>query len=124
MLLAAWQYDALARQLQIGGEARAYYDEARASAGGRADNVVYRDLNVTKYLFWEQRDTLLTLKALVHAAWTYESRPGRDAAVLARYDRAVQRALARADAVDAATAVYPGATTHALPPFDDILAAR
>jgi hexosaminidase len=122
MLLAAWQYDALARQLQIGGEARGYYEEARASAGGRADNVVYRDLNVTKYLFWEQRDTLLTLKALVHDAWTYESRPGRDAAVLARYDGAVQRALARADAVDAAASGY--AATHALPPFDDILAAR
>ena len=122
MLLAAWRYDALARALQIGAEARSYYDEARANAGGRADGVVDRDLNVTKYLFWERRDTLLTLKALVHDAWAYESRPGRDAAVLARYDGAVQRALARADAVDAAEAVY--AKTRALPPFDEILAAR
>jgi len=122
MLLAAWQYDALARQWQIGAEARAYYDEARATAGGRSDGVVYRDLNVTKYLFWEQRDTLLTLKALVHEAWVYESRQGRDAAVLARYDGAVRRALARADAVDAAESGY--AETHTLPPFDQVLAAR
>ncbi len=121
MLLAAWRYDALARALQIGGEARFYYDDARANAG-KLDGVVYRDLNVTKYLFWEQRDTLLTIEGLVRAGWAYESRPGRDAAVLARYDGAVQRAIARADAIDAVTIAYQA--TRTLPPFDQALQAR
>jgi hypothetical protein len=118
MELAARRYDILGRNLQIATEARAYYDDARANIG-KHDNFVYRGLNVTKYLFWEQRDMLLGLEPAVRASWAYESRPDHAASVLARYDLAAQTAIARSDRVNAATYQYVSAKT--LPPFDEIL---
>jgi hypothetical protein len=118
MALAALRYDALARAFQIAGEARGYYGDARANAG-KNDGYVARGLNVTKYLFWEERDTLLGLVPLVQAAWEYESRPGHEAAVLERYRLAADRAMERADRIAAATDGYAGRRT--LPSFDEAL---
>jgi hexosaminidase len=118
MALAALRYDALARAFQIAREARGYYDDARANAG-KNDGYVYRGLNVTKYLFWEERDTLLGLAPLVRAAWEYESRPGHEASVLERYHLAADRAIERADRIAAATYGYAGRKT--LPSFDEAL---
>jgi hypothetical protein len=119
MDLAARRYDLLARRLQIASEARAYYDDARANADGKHDNLVYRGLNVSKYLFWEERDALFELVPLVRAAWDYESRPGHEASVLARYPLAAGRAIERADRIQAAT--YGYAAGKALPTFDETL---
>jgi hypothetical protein len=119
MQLAARRYDALARNFQIGSEARFYYDDARANADGKHDDVVGRSLNVTKYSFWEQRDTLLELEPLVRRAWEYENRPSHEASVLERYHLAAQRAIARADRVDAASFGY--AQSKTLPPFEEAL---
>ena len=99
MFLAARRYDALGRAFQIAREARGYYDDARANAS-KGDGFAYRGLLVTKYLFWEQRDTLLALEPLVRSAWEYENRPSHEASVLARYRLAADRALVRADRID------------------------
>jgi hexosaminidase len=122
MRLAALRYDVLARRYQIGKEARDYYDDARAHAGAHQDGIVYRSLNVAKYLCWELRDEMTALKPLYAAAWDRESRPaGRDR-VLVRYDAAAQRAVAQADKLYAAAREdYLRAGT--LPTFDDALGA-
>jgi hypothetical protein len=103
MHLAARRYDALGRNLQIAAEARSYYDDALANAGKGRDNIVYRDLFIVKYLFWEQRDTLLELEPLARAAWEYENRASHALSVLERYHLAAQRAVERADAIDRLT---------------------
>ena len=122
MRLAALRYDALARRYQIGREARAYYDDARAHAATHDDGIVYRSLNIAKYLCWELRDEMTALEPLYAAAWNYESRPaGRDR-VLVRYAAAAQRAVAQADRLYAAARedYLRGGT---LPTFDDALGA-
>jgi hypothetical protein len=120
MAFAARRYDALGRAFQIAREARAYYDDARANADGKHDNLVFRGLNVAKYLFWEQRDALLELEPLMRAAWEYEDRPSHEESVLERYHLAAQRAIDRADRLS--DVVYRDylATKH-LPAFDDVL---
>ena len=119
MHLAARRYDLLARRFQIETEARAYYDDARANADGKHDNLLYRGAFVSKYLFWEERDALLELVPLVRAAWDYESRPGHEASVLERYHLAADRAIQRADRIQAAT--YRYVDTKSLPTFDEAL---
>ncbi|GAC1310123.1 MAG: hypothetical protein NVSMB21_17550 [Vulcanimicrobiaceae bacterium] len=120
LALAARRYDTLGREFQIGREARAYYDDARANAGGKRDGYVYRGLFVAKYLFWEQRDAMLALEPLVRAAWEYENRPSHEASVLERYHLAAQRAIERADRIS--TTVYRNyVATHRLPTFDAAL---
>jgi len=100
MLLAARRYDALARHVQIASEARAYYDDARAHAGGKEDGIVYRGLNVAKYLCWELRDEMLAIAPLYAAAWRYEDRPYALPRVIERYHAAAQRAIGRADRIN------------------------
>ena len=120
MRLAALRYDTLARRYQIGKEARDYYDDARAHVAAHDDGVVYRGLNVAKYLCWEMRDEMTALAPLFAAAWNYESRPaGRDR-VLVRYAAAAERAVAQADRLYAAARedYLRGGT---LPTFDDAL---
>jgi hypothetical protein len=120
MRLAALRYDTLARRYQIGKEARDYYDDARAHVATHDDGIVYRGLNVAKYLCWELRDEMTALAPLYAAAWNYESRPaGRDR-VLVRYTAAAERAIAQADRLYAAARedYLRGGT---LPSFDDAL---
>jgi hypothetical protein len=120
MRLAALRYDTLARRYQIGKEARDYYDDARAHVAAHDDGIVYRGLNVAKYLCWEMRDEMTALAPLYAAAWNYESRPaGRDR-VLVRYNAAAERAVAQADRLYAAARedYLRGGT---LPSFDDAL---
>ena len=120
MRLAALRYDVLARRAQIGREARAAYDDARAHAATHDDGSVYRGLNIAKYLCWELRDELTALAPRYAQAWNYESRPsGRDR-VLVRYALAAQQAMRYADRLDAAQREdYLRAGT--LPPFDDVM---
>ncbi|MGP6157960.1 MAG: glycoside hydrolase family 20 zincin-like fold domain-containing protein [Vulcanimicrobiaceae bacterium] len=118
MRLAALRYDALGRAFQIAGEARDYYDGARAEIG-KNEGYVFRGLNVTKYLFWEQRDTLLGMLPLVQSTWEFESRPGHEQSVLERYHVAAERAIERADRISSATYGYVELKT--LPPFDEAL---
>ncbi len=122
MRLAALRYDALARRYQIGKEARAYYDDARAHATTHEDGIVYRSLNVAKYLCWELRDEMTALAPLYAAAWRYESRPAGLDRVLVRYTAAAERAVAQADRLYAAARedYLRGGT---LPSFDDALGA-
>jgi len=122
MTLAALRYDLLARQYQIAAEARASYDDAVANAGGAHDETVSRDLNLTKYLFWEERDRLLELEPLVRSAWEYEDRAGHELSVLERYHLTAQRAIARADRIDAVSYRYAAGKT--LPNFDEALGLR
>jgi hypothetical protein len=122
MRLAALRFDTLARRYQIGKEARDYYDDARAHAPAHADNIVYRGLNVAKYLCWELRDEMTALAPLYAQAWNYESRPaGRDR-VLVRYAAAAEQAVAQAGKLDAA-AREDYLRTGTLPSFDDALGA-
>ena len=120
MRLAALRYDTLARRYQIGKEARDYYDDARAHAATHDDGIVYRSLNVAKYLCWELRDEMTALAPLYAAAWNYESRPAGLARVMVRYQAAAERATAQADALYAA-AREDYLRTGTLPSFDDAL---
>jgi hypothetical protein len=122
MRLAALRYDALARRYQIGKEARDYYDDARAHVAAHDDGIVYRSLNVAKYLCWELRDEMTALAPLYAAAWTYESRPAGLARVLVRYEAAAQRAVAQADRLYAAER-EDYLRGGELPTFDDALGA-
>ncbi len=119
MFLAARRYDALGREYQIAQEARESYDGARRNAVSHAGSV-YRGLYVAKYLFWEQRDTMLALEPLMRAAWEYENRSSHEASVLERYRVAADRAIERADRIsDAAYRDY--AEKKTLPSFDAAL---
>ena len=121
MALAARRYDALGREYQIAKEARDYYEDARAAAAAGHDGIVYRQLLVTKYLFWEQRDAMLGLEPLMRSAWEYENRPSHELSVLERYHVAAARAIERADRIsDAVYRDYIG--TKTLPTFDAVLA--
>jgi hypothetical protein len=73
MKLGALRYDQLARRLQIGKEARDYYDDARAHADKPNVSQVYRSLGIAKYLCWEMRDALANIATLYGDAWRYES---------------------------------------------------
>ena len=119
MQLAARRYDLLGRNLQIASESRGYYDDARAHAGGGHDDLVYRGLFVTKYLFWEERDAMLALVPLVRAAWEYEDRASHESSVLERYHLAAQLAIERADRFSRAASFYREG--KALPAFDEVL---
>ena len=122
LFLAARRYDALGREYQIAHEARDYYDDARANVG-KHDAFVFRGLNVTKYLFWEQRDAMLALEPLVRAAWEYEDRPSHEQSVLERYRVAADLAIARADRIqDVTYGDYVAKKT--LPTFDDALGLK
>jgi len=122
MRLAALRYDFLARRYQIGKEARDYYDDARTHAATHEDGIVYRSLNVAKYLCWELRDEMTALGPLYAAAWNYESRPAGLARVMVRYQAAAERATAQADTLYAA-AREDYLRTGTLPTFDDALGA-
>lgn len=102
MQLAALRFDTLGRRLQIGTEAPAYYDDARAHAGMHQDGIVYRGLNVAKYLCWELRDELTSIEPLYARAWRYESTEPGLARVLVRYRAAEERAMSVADRLNAA----------------------
>jgi hypothetical protein len=120
MRLAALRYDTLARRYQIGKEARDYYEDARTHAVTHDDGIVYRSLNIAKYLCWELRDEMTALAPLYAAAWNYESRAaGRDR-VMVRYTAAAEQAVAQADRLYAAARedYLRGGT---LPSFDDAL---
>jgi hypothetical protein len=120
MQLAARRYDALGRAFQIPREARTYYDDARANADGKHDGFVYRGLNVSKYLFWEERDALLALEPLVRSAWEYENRSSHEESVLERYHLSADRAIERADRLS--DVVYRNyIATKSLPTFDEAL---
>jgi hypothetical protein len=120
MRLAALRYDALARRFQIGKEARDYYEDARAHVPAHDDGIVYRGLNVAKYLCWELRDEMTALAPLYAAAWNAESRPAGLARVLVRYERAAQIAVGEADRLYAA-AREDYLREGTLPPFDEAI---
>jgi len=119
MFLAARRYDALGREYQIPREARGYYDDAMHNATTHSGSV-YRGLYLAKYLFWEQRDTMLALEPLVRAAWEYEDRPSHEASVLERYHVAADRAIERADRLGDVT-FHDYAQKKTLPAFDAAL---
>jgi hexosaminidase len=96
LALAARRYDALARRFQIGFEVERDYADARAQMG-LDEELVYRDLNLAKYLCWELRDDLLAIEPLYRAAWEYESRPGGLGAPLTHFHLAEENAAADAD---------------------------
>ncbi|MBV8749536.1 MAG: family 20 glycosylhydrolase [Candidatus Eremiobacteraeota bacterium] len=103
MKLGALRYDMLARRLQIGKEARDYYEDARAHATKPGVSLVFRSLNVAKYECWEMRDALANLEPLYAAAWRYENTaPG-----LERFETRLHLALDQsqrdADRLDAAS---------------------
>jgi hypothetical protein len=102
MRLAALRYDILGRRFQIGDEARDYYDDARAHVSAHDDALVYRGLNVAKYLCWELRDEITALEPEYSRAWRYESTPPGLARVVVRYRLAAERAVIDADRLNAA----------------------
>ncbi len=119
MYYAARRYDALGREFQIAKEARAYYDDARANARAHPA-FVHRGATIAKYLFWEERDAMLELQALVRDAWEYENRSSHEASVLERYRVAADRAIVRADRLN--DAFYRDYSRHkTLPAFDEAL---
>jgi hypothetical protein len=116
IVLAARRYDVLARRFQIGREAPDYYADARAHADGAHDGIVYRGLNVAKYLCWDLRDDMLAVEPLYRAAWLYESRPYALPRVLARYASAVDQAVRDADRLNVVQR-EDYLRGHTLPPF-------
>ena len=119
MFFAARRYDALGRDLQIAREAQTYYEDARKLSVTN-DSYAYRDLNITKYLFWEMRDSMLSLEAQHRSAWEYEDRTSHEESALIRYRIAAELAIARADRVSDASIALDKRKT-ALPPFDDLV---
>jgi hypothetical protein len=123
MRLAALRYDALGRRWQIGKEARDDYETARAAAPSHTDGLVYRNLNIAKYLCWELRDELTAIKPLYADAWNAESRPAGLARVLVRYARAEQQAVDDADRLYA-VAREDYLRGGVVPPFDEVVRHR
>jgi hypothetical protein len=123
MRLAAERYDALGRRFQIGAEARDYYDDARTHADGKQDGIVYRGLNVAKYLCWEMRDEMVAIAPDYARAWTYESGTYDLGRVEARYEAEAQRDIALADKLNVVQR-EDYLRMHTIPSFDDVLARK
>ena len=123
MALAALRYDTLARRFQIGAEARTYYDDARAHADGKHESIVYRGLNVAKYLCWELRDELTAIESLYINAWNYESTPSGLDRVLVRYHAAEDAAVRDADRLNRIQR-EDYLRAHTLPTFDAAMGSR
>jgi hexosaminidase len=100
MKLGALRYDTLARRLQIGKEAPAYYEDARVHATKPDESQVYRSLGVAKYLCWELRNGIADIEPLYEAAWRYESTEPGLAHVLPHYRIAEDDAQRCADRID------------------------
>jgi hexosaminidase len=122
MKLGALRYDTLGRRLQIGKEARDYYDDARAHATAPGVAQVYRSLNVAKYLCWELRNELADIEPLYAAAWRNEStEPGLER-MRAHYRAGGDDAQRCADRIDRATREdYLRKGT--LPPWDEVMSS-
>jgi hypothetical protein len=122
MKLGALRYDALARRLQIGKEARDYYDDARAHATKPEVSQVYRSLNIAKYLCWEMRDAIANIEPVYAAAWRYEStEPGLDH-MRAHYRIAEDDAQRCADRIDGVTR-EDYLRRAVVPPWDDVMSS-
>ena len=100
MMLGALRYDQLARRLQIGKEARDYYDDARAHADKPNVSQVYRSLGIAKYLCWEMRDALTNIEHVYVEAWRRESTAGGLDHLSAHYRVAEDDAQRCADRID------------------------
>jgi hypothetical protein len=120
MRLALLRYDQLARRLQIGKEARDYYDDARAHATKPEVSQVYRSLNVAKYLCWEMRDALAGIEPLYEAAWRNESTEPGLARMRARYRIAEDDAQRCADRIDG-VARESYLRNGTVPPWDEVM---
>ncbi len=122
MKLGALRYDQLARRLQIGKEARDYYDDARSHATVLGTSQAYRSLAVAKYLCWELRDGLANIEPLYAAAWRHEStQPGLDH-MLAHYrigENDAQRCADRIDGVMREDYLRKGT----VPPWDEVMSS-
>jgi hypothetical protein len=122
MKLGALRYDQLARRLQIGKEARDYYDDARAHATAPGENQVYRSLNVAKYLCWELRNGLADLEPVYAAAWRAESTEPGLTRMLAHYRIGEDDAQRCADRIDRVTREdYLRKGT--VPPWDEVMSS-
>jgi hypothetical protein len=120
MKLGALRYDQLGRRLQIGKEARDYYDDARAHATKPEVGQVYRSLNTAKYLCWEMRDALTSIATLYAAAWRAESTEGGLPRMLVHYTVAEEQAQRCADRIDGVTREdYLRKAT--VPAWDDVM---
>ena len=118
--LAARRYDALGRRLEIGVEAKRYYDDARSHLGDSNPGPVERGLNLAKYLCWELRNDLLAIEPLYREAWTYESRPASLGAVLTRFHLGEEQAARDAGRLNEAER-EDYARHKTLPEFEQIL---
>ncbi|MDB5041398.1 MAG: hypothetical protein JWN27_2124 [Candidatus Eremiobacteraeota bacterium] len=120
MKLGALRYDQLGRRLQIGKEARDYYDDARAHATKPEVGQVYRSLNIAKYLCWEMRDAIASIAPLYAAAWRAESTEPGLARMLVHYTVAEAEAQHCADRIDGVTREdYLRKST--VPAWDDVM---
>jgi hypothetical protein len=119
MFFAADRYDVLGRDLQIAAETQHYYADARTLSAAN-DSYAFRDLNVTKYFFWEIRDAMFALQRLHRDAWEYENRPSHEESVLERYRIAADLAIERADRISDAS-IALDKQKKPLPAFDDLL---
>ena len=100
MKLGALRYDQLARRLQIGKEARDYYDDGRLHATKPGVSQVYRSLGVAKYLCWELRNGLADIERIYVRAWLAESNEAGLHRMLAHYRVAEDDAQRCADRID------------------------
>jgi len=122
MMLGALRYDQLARRLQIGKEARDYYDDARAHAVLPGVSQVYRSLGIAKYLCWEMRDALNNIEHVYVEAWRRESTAGGLDHMSAHYRVAeddAQRCADRIDGVMREDYLRRGV----VPPWDDVMSS-
>ena len=120
MVLGAMRYDQLARRLQIGKEARDYYDDARAHADKPGQNQVYRSLGVAKYLCWEMRNALADIEPLYTSAWHAESTDAGLERMHAHFRVAEDDAQRCADRIDGV--MREDYLRHdTVPPWDDVM---
>ncbi|GAC1659954.1 MAG: hypothetical protein NVS4B13_06550 [Candidatus Elarobacter sp.] len=122
MRLGALRYDQLARRLQIGKEAREYYDDGRAHAVKPGVSQVYRSLGIAKYLCWEMRDALVNIESVYAAAWRSESTEPGLQRMLPHYRLAESDAQRCADRIDGVMREdYLRRAT--VPPWDEVMSS-
>jgi hexosaminidase len=122
MMLGALRYDQLARRLQIGKEARDYYEDARAHAVKPNVSQVYRSLGIAKYLCWEMRNALADIEHVYVAAWRRESTLGGLDHMSAHYRVAEDDAQRCADRIDGV--MREDYLRHdTVPPWDDVISS-
>jgi len=118
MELGARRIELIGTKYQAAEEIARMYAEARDSVGTKRADELLLEISQANGRIQDIRDAFTITRELYQAAWLRENRPYWIENVLARYDMAIQRWIARGDAVREARRVM--SRSERLPAYEEI----